>query len=211
MTTRTVLAKALPAVLVVAVVILALVFAYFIRQKLGDKPVQQKKMVQQVTIIAPPPPSPPPPPEEPEPEVEEPIEEQPMEEAMPDEPMDEAPAADLGVDGDASAGSDGFGLVARKGGRSMLGGGSPYATEVQTSITDVLSADDRLRHMGYVAVLKLWIDESGKLKRYEVQQREGKPEVEALLKNALASVDRFENPPPLELPQPIKLRIRSQL
>lgn len=211
MTTRTAFAKALPAVVVVIVVILALVFAWFIRQQLGDKPVKQKKMVQQVTIIAPPPPPPPPEEPEPEPEVQEPIEEQPMDEAMPDEPMDEAPAADLGVEGDASAGGDGFGLVARKGGRSMVGGGSPYATEVQTSITDVLSADERLRHLGYVAVLKLWIDENGRLKRFEVQQREGKPEVEALLKNALASVDRFDNPPPLEMPQPVKLRIRSQL
>lgn len=213
MTTRTAFAKALPAIVIGIVILLALAFAWFIRQHLADKPVEQKKMVQQVTIIAPPPPPPPPPPEEtpPEPEVEEAMEEQPVDEAMPDEPMEESAASDLGVDGDASAGGDGFGLVARKGGRSMLGGGSPYATEVQTSITDVLAADDRLRHLGYVAVLKLWIDESGRLKKYEVQQREGKPEVAALLKNALASVDRFDNPPPLEMPQPIKLRIRSQL
>lgn len=210
MSTRTTMAKAMPAVLVMLVVILAAVFAWYIRQHLADKPVEQKKLVQQVTIIAPPPP-PPPPPEEQEPEVEEEIEEQPVEEAMPDEPMEEAAGSDLGVDGDASAGGDGFGLVSRKGGRSILGGGSPYATEVQTSITDLLSADDKLRHIGYVAILKLWVDANGKLERYEVQQREGKPEAAAMLKQVLAKVDRFDNPPPLEMPQPIKLRIRSQL
>ncbi|HVK98371.1 MAG TPA: hypothetical protein VM553_01090, partial [Dongiaceae bacterium] len=160
-----------------------------------------------------PPPPPPPPPEEKEPEPEEPeeIEEQPVDEAMPDEPMEESASTDLGVDGDASAGGDGFGLVARKGGKGILGGGSPYATAVQTSITDALSADDRLKYMSYVAVLKLWVDEKGKLSRFEIQQREGKPEVEALLKKTLASIGRFDNPPPLEMPQPIKLRIRSQL
>lgn len=206
------MARVMPFMLGAIVIAVAIALAIFIRQHLTDKPVEQKKLVQQVTIIAPPPPSPPPEQEpEPEPEVEEPIEEQPVEEAMPDEPMDEASSSDLGVEGDGSAGGDGFGLVARKGGRSILGGGSPYAAEVQTAISDVLAADDRLRHMGYVAVLRVWVDENGRLQKYEVQQREGNPEVEALLKKALASVDRFDNPPPLEMPQPIKLRIRSQL
>ena len=63
------MAKAMPAVLVMLVVILAAVFAWYIRQHLADKPVEQKKLVQQVTIIAPPPP-PPPPPEEQEPQGE---------------------------------------------------------------------------------------------------------------------------------------------
>lgn len=199
-------------IVVVLVVVIALILALIIRQKLSDKPVEQKKMVQQITVIAPPPPPPPPPPEpEPEPEVQEEVPEEPIDEALPDEPMEESASTDLGVDADASAGGDGFGLVARKGGKGMLGGGSPYATEVQTSITDVLSTDERLRRMNYVAVLKLWIDEKGRLSRYEIQQREGKPEVEGLLKKSLASIGRFDNPPPLEMPQPIRLRIRSQL
>ena len=94
---------------------------------------------------------PPPPPEEPEPEpeVEEPIEEQPVEEAMPDEPMDEAPAADLGVDGDASAGSDGFGLVARKGVADI--------ERVRVDLEPALREQMRQRS-GRNTVPQIWID-----------------------------------------------------
>lgn len=212
MTTRTTLARWLPRILGFALLCITIVLALWLRNFVGEKPVEQKKVIQQITVVAPPPPPPPPPPQqEPEPEVVEQDIEQPMDEALPDAPMDDAGGSELGMDADGSAGGDGFGLVARKGGKGLLGGGSPYAVEVQGVITDVLSANDSLRHMSYVAVLKLWIDESGKLKRYEIQQREGNPDVQKLLQTALASVDRFDNPPPLEMPQPIKLRIKSQL
>ncbi|MCG8669109.1 MAG: TonB C-terminal domain-containing protein [Pseudomonadales bacterium] len=173
---------------------------------------EPKKVVQQITIVAPPPPPPPPPPEEePEPEVEEEVVEEPVEESMPDEPMDQVAGEDLGMEGDGAAGSDGFGLVARKGGRGLLGGGSSYAADVQAEITDWISADDSLRYQEYSAVLKLWIDEMGVVERFELDQRSGNPEAEKRLKQLLASLDRFKDGPPLEMPQPIKLRIRSQL
>lgn len=211
MTTRTTLARWLPRVLGLALVCIAVGLAIWLKGFIGEKPVEQKKVIQQITVIAPPPPPPPPPEPEQEPEVVEESIEQPMDEALPDAPMDDAGGSELGMDADGSAGGDGFGLVARKGGKGLLGGGSPYAVEVQSAITDALSSNDNLRHMSYVAVLKLWIDENGKLKRYEIQQREGNPDVQKLLQTALASVDRFDNPPPLEMPQPIKLRIKSQL
>ena len=211
MSTRIVMARWLPKILLAALLAGAGWVAYWLQGYLADKPVEQKKVVQQITLMALPPPPPPPPEPEPEPEVEEEPLEEPIDEAMPDEPMDDAPAADLGMDADGSAGSDGFGLVARKGGRSLVGGGSAYATDVQTTITDLLSMNDELKHMGYQAVIKLWIDDQGRLKRYEIQQREGDPKVKKMLQTALADIPAFENPPPLEMPQPIKLRIKSQL
>lgn len=211
MSLRSAMGKRLPLIVGVVLLILAVLFAWFIRGMMGDKQVEQKKVIQQITLMAPPPPPPPPPEPEPEPEVvEEPMDE-PLDEAMPDEPMDNSAASDLGLDADGSAGGDSFGLVARKGGSGLLGGGSPYAAEVQTAITDILSGNDDLRHMGYHAVLKLWIDQHGRLQRYEIQQREGDPKVRQMLQNALAAIPAFENAPPLEMPQPIKLRIKSQL
>lgn len=209
MSLRAAIGKRLPQILGVVLVVLAIGLGSFIQDLLGEKKVEQKKVVQQITLVAPPPPPPPPEPE-PEPEVEEPIEE-PVDESLPDEPMDDSPSQDLGLDADGSAGGDGFGLLARKGGSGLLGGGSSYAVEVQTAITDLLSEDEQLRHQGYQAVLKLWIDERGRLQRYEIQQREGNPKVKGILQTALANITSFENPPPIEMPQPIKLRIKSQL
>jgi protein TonB len=211
MSLRAAIGKRLPLILGVILVLIAIGLGTFIKQMMGDKKVEQKKVVQQITLVAPPPPPPPPPEPEPEPEVEEQPIEEPIDESMPDEPMDDSMSQDLGLDADGSAGGDGFGLVARKGGSGLIGGGSSYAVEIQTSITDLLSEDEELRHQGYQAVLKLWIDERGHLLRYEVQQREGDPKVKKLLQTALASIPPFQNPPPIEMPQPIRLRIKSQL
>lgn len=210
MSLRAAIGKRLPLLLVLLLLLLAVGFGLFMKDLFGDKKVEQKKIVQQITLLAPPPP-PPPPEQEPEPEVEEEPLEDPQDEPLPDEPMDNSASPDLGVDADGSAGGDGFGLVGRKGGSGLLGGGSPYAADVQSIISENLSMNNELRHLAYQAVLKLWIDESGKLERFEIQQREGDPKVQQLLQVALAEIQRFEQPPPLEMPQPIKLRIKSQL
>lgn len=211
MSIRTTLANWLPQTAVVVVVVLAVGLAVWMKNFVGDQPVEQKKIIQQVSIIAPPPPPPPPPKQEPEPEIEEEPMEELMDESMPDEPMDNSLASDLGIDAEGAAGSDGFGLAARKGGRGLLGGGSPYAADVQTQITDLLTADDKLKYKEYSVVLKVWVDQFGKLEKYQVQQQSGNPEVEDLLRDAIASISGFGASPPLEMPQPIKLRIRSQL
>ena len=203
----------MPAVLTVVALCFAVGIGFWIKQYLSKDAKEPKKIVQQITIVAPPPPPPPPPEpeEEPEPEIEEEVVEEPVDEAMPEDTMEEVAGQDLGIDGDGSAGSDGFGLVARKGGRGLLGGGSGYAADIQATITDVISGDDRLRYEEYSAVVKLWIDPMGVLERFELDQKSGDPETERRLKQLLANLGRFTDGPPLEMPQPIKLRIRSQL
>src|SRR5215831_16348542 len=85
-----------------------------------------KKLVQEIKVIRPPPPEqlPPPPPPPPEEKVE--VNDPPPE---PDPVANnEPPPGDLGLDAEGGAGSDGFGLVGRKGGRDLLGsGGSAFA------------------------------------------------------------------------------------
>lgn len=173
---------------------------YFIGVMLEEQP-PPKKMIQQVTIIIPPPP--PPELEEPEPEVKE-------EEVIEEEPIPvEAPGEQLGMDSDGGAGGDSFGLAARKGGRDLLGGG--YAGMVQQSITELVTGFDKLKHKDYVIIMLLWIKASGELERYEIVQRSGDTEVPKLMELAMAGFDRFNEAPPLEMQQPIKLRIKSQL
>lgn len=213
MSTKTNVAKKLPMILAVLAIAFAVGVGFLIKYYLTKDVKEPKKIVQQITIVAPPPPPPPPPEpeEEEETEIEEEVVEEQIDEAMPEDTMDQVAGEDLGMEGEGTAGGDGFGLVARKGGRGLLGGGSSYAADVQAEITDVISADDSLRYQEYSAILKLWIDEMGMLERFELDQKSGNPEAEKRLKQLLARLDRFKDGPPLEMPQPIKLRIRSQL
>ena len=212
MTAKTSIAKRLPLIIAVFAIAIAIGFGFLINYFMSKDKKEPKKVIQQITIIAPPPPPPPPPPEEePEPEVEEEIVEEEIDEAMPEDTMEEVAGEDLGIDSDGAAGADGFGLVARKGGRGILGGGSGYAADIQLEITDVISGDDLLRYLEFNAVLKLWVNQMGSIERFELDQKSGSDQAEKRLKQLLASLQPFKNGPPLEMPQPIKLRIRSQL
>jgi len=178
----------------------------------SDDGLPRKKMVQQVTIIAPPPPPPP----EQEPEVQEPEEEEVVEdmdeeidEAMLDEDMGEDVGNDLGLDVDGSAGSDGFGLKARKGGRGLLGGG--YGSLVVQEINAILVDDEQLRGKEYTVILRLWISDTGDIERYKIDRKKVDTEVLALLESAITRLGSVSSGPPLAMAQPIRLRIKSRL
>lgn len=214
MSTRTTLAKRLPLLIAVAVIFFAALLGFLIKNFILEDQLPPKKVVQQVTLIIPPPPPPPPPQEqepEPETEIEEELEEEQIDEAMPEDSLENLAGEDLGIDGDGAAGSDGFGLVARKGGRGLLGGGSAYSAVVQAEITDAIAADEALRYQGYQAVLKLWVGQSGSIERFQFSNFDGDEETKKRLRSLLASLDRFDSSPPIEMPQPIKLRIKSEI
>jgi protein TonB len=192
--------------------LLTIALVYVAIQFLGsvdDEP-QRKRVVQQVTLIAPPPPPPPPPEQEPEvqqPEQQDVVEQQ--DDAMPDEGNDEDIGNELGLDADGSAGGDGFGLIARKGGRGIVGAG--YGSLVVQEINALLVDDERLRHKEYTVVLQLWIGASGDIERYRIDKKSGDDAVDGLIRNALARLGSISEGPPLELPQPIRLRIKSRI
>jgi len=190
---------------------LVIYFLIALLSSTNDKPVR-KKMVQQITIITPPPPPPPPQPPEQAPEAQEPEEEavaEEMDEAMPDEDMGEDIGNDLGLDADGSAGNDGFGLKARKGGRGLFGGG--YGALVVQQINTLLVNDERLRGKEYTVLLKLWISETGDIERYKIDRKKTDAKIIAMLESAIKKMGSVSSGPPLELPQPIRLRIKSRL
>jgi protein TonB len=210
MDTRAKIIRFLPVVIGIIIVIGVTYLAVQFLTAEDDAP-PRKKVVQQITVIAPPPPPPPPP--EKEPEVQEPEEEEEvieeMDEAMPDEGMDEDIGNDLGLDADGSAGGDGFGLLARKGGRSLLGGG--YGALVVQEINTMLVDDERLRGKEYTVILSIWISATGVIERYKIDKRSAESEVVASLESALTRLGSFSSGAPLEEPQPIRLRIKSRL
>jgi TonB family protein len=172
-----------------------------------------KKMVQEITVLRPPPPPPPeeqpPPPEQPEEEVDVP---EPEPEPA---PTDAPPAGEqLGLDAEGGAGSDGFGLAARPGGRELLGtGGSTltwYSGLVQNAVLGELQGERDARGGSYSVRVQLWVRADGSVERARLVQSSGNPERDRAIERALARVARIAQPPPREMPQPINLRIVSR-
>lgn len=182
-----------------------------------------KKQVVQISLLAPPPPPPPPPPPEvkpPEPEIEpEKVE---IPEPQPEQQAEESPpqSEDLGIDAEGSGSGDDFGLVGKKGGQDIttIGGGPSgnrsqfgwFTGQVQSQLQDYLRQDDRLRRADYRVVMRLWFGDDGRIERYELVNGSGNAEVDRNLKLAMDQLPRLRQPPPGDLPQPMKLRITSR-
>jgi periplasmic protein TonB len=204
----------------IGVLILAGIVALIVHLvgKMESRPEKKERKIQTVTLAPPPPPPPPPKIEKPpEPEPEQKLEEQaePEPEKLPDVP-DEAPPRDLGLDAEGTAGSDGFGLAARKGGTGLFGGGSGnpfawYGNLVKNDLVALLSEKDDLRRKGYTAILKLWVEADGSIKRFELARGSNDKDIDELLHQMIGRYQKIQEPPPPGLQQPIKLKICSNL
>ena len=215
--------RRLPVLIGIIFSLLVLLAVYFLKDKF-QKPPQTKKVVQQITMLQPPPP-PPPPPEvkPPEPEIKEEKIEEPVPDKEPEpapEESDEPPAAELGLDAEGAAGADGFGLAARKGGHSLLGG-SPgnsiiwYGGQIQRHLDDSLQnllADTPASKSGYSVILEVWVDAEGKITRSELSSGSGKADVDQAIRAALPKLKAsIGKSPPENMPQPVKVRLTSRV
>ncbi|MBK8815275.1 MAG: TonB C-terminal domain-containing protein [Methylococcaceae bacterium] len=203
---------------VVLVVLVALVTGIVQFLVNREKPQKKERKIQAITMVKPPPPPPPPPKVEkpPEPEPEQKIEEQaaPEPEEVPDV-ANEPPAGDLGLDAEGSAGSDGFGLAARKGGKGLFGGGggSPYAwfgNLIKNDIQDLISGNEDLRAKDYSIVIKIWLENDGSVKRFELANSSNDADIDNLLKKIIGSYNKVSQPPPPGMEQPVKFQITSK-
>lgn len=203
---------------------LLLLLAVWLLKDKCQKPPHTKKLVQQITMIQPPPPPPPPPEQKPpEPEVKEQKIEEPEPEPEPEpspEKADEPPAEELGLDTDGTAGSDGFGLAAHKGGRSILGGGGGgnaslwYGGQVSRQLEagmQKLVAEDPVLKTDYTVIVDVWVDQDGRITRSELAVGSNQPDVDRVIRNALPKLKvRIGKPPPENMPQPIRIRLISR-
>lgn len=211
---RTRLLRLLPAAAVLVVVSTVGGGAWAVYKWLLDQGPDQRKVVQQVTIIAPPPPPPPELEKPPEPEIEEEVElEEDIPEDIPDLADEAPPGEQLGLDAEGGAGGDAFGLIGKKGGRGLLGD-NPfgwYAGILRDDITDVLADDQRLRSRRYSVTVDLWIARSGGVERVELLGSTGNREIDRRIETSIAAMRRLSEAPPLEMPQPVRLRITSRI
>jgi len=139
-----------------------------------------------------------------------------MEEPIPDV-ADEAPPGDLGLDAEGTAGSDAFGLAARKGGTGLLGGGgrgSPFAwygNIIKNGILDILAEREELRKISYSAIVKLWVNPDGSVNRFELARGSNDADIDELLSSLISKYRKVGEIPPPGMEQPVKLKITSRI
>jgi protein TonB len=209
------LIRYLPIVIGILLTVAVIYFSIMLLTSSGEAEVSRKQTVQKVTLLTPPPPPPPPPKVEqpPEPEVQEEVQiDEPLED-VPDLP-DAPPMGDLlGLDADGSGAGDGFGLIGRKGGRSLLDGDPhmQYASKLQKSIEELLLENEKLRVKAYSVVAQLWVGEDGSIVSAKLARSTGDEEIDDSLVEMLTSMTMLAQSPPDDMPQPIKLRISSRM
>jgi protein TonB len=210
LTTGQKLQRAGVAVLAVLVIV---GLAWWVKSSMSGGETKEKRSVQAVQVIRPPPP--PPPPEEPPPPPPDQPEEQIPQNTPDPAPSDDAPPAEqLGLDADGSAGGDAFGLAARKGGRDLTGGGGAafawYTSLLKDQVLDKLSDLESVRSRRFSIVVRVWVETDGAVRRATLVGSTGDGGVDKAIETALERLGRLREGPPLEMPQPISLRIVSR-
>ncbi len=207
------LRRALPGIAIAgALFVVTVGVVAFATQFLGQDAKPEKKVIQ-VQVFRPPPP-PPPEMEPPPPEVQEEVKLPDPEPVVEGPDVPDVPGESLGLDADGVAGSDAFGLVGRKGGRDLLAGGSRhqwYAGRIKDQLLDFLSSHDDVRATTYSVVVQVWIESDGRVQRFRLLNSTGKPDLDEALAHAIEAIPRFEEPPPSDMPQPLRLRIVSRV
>ena len=195
----------------IVMLIIVCVGLLFVLKSLKNKNSKPARTVQVVQVVRPPPPPPPPEnqPPPPPPEKQEKYE-QAEPEPTPDD--DQSPAQDLGLDAAGTAGGDAFGLAARPGGHDMIGGNGTapfggYQARLSSQLNDRLSNEKNVKSKRFTVSVRLWIDREGRIGQVKIVDSTGDPGLDSAIQAAIVAINRLPEPPPVEMPQPITLRI----
>ena len=134
------------------------------------------------------------------------------------------PALDenLGLEGDAEAGFDAFGLRAKRGGRDIMldvqsGGGrfnadaiTAFASRLAGELETDLRGVPELRTADYEVRMRVWVDSAGRVSRCEVLGTTGQPQVDSSLRQLMNRTTACVGPPPADFPNPVVLLVRSR-
>lgn len=145
------------------------------------------------------------------------------------------PSSDtLGLDTEGGPGSDAFGLAAKRGGRDITtlgsdtgngsGGGGPsgqgeggpmakfagYAYNLRDTVTAALNAHAELRVANYDAIVQIWIDPNGGVKRVALAKSTDIPKIDDDIRRAIERLPKLSIATPPDMPQPVDMRIVSK-
>lgn len=122
----------------------------------------------------------------------------------------------------------GTGLVGKEPGMSGLGrsgnggggngsgrGGSGdlfawYAGQAVSPITQALRSNSKTRSATMSVVAHIWVDNSGKITRGQLQGSSGDPAVDEVIRNEILPGVRLSEGPPVGMKMPIKLRLNAR-
>ena len=200
--------------------VLALAAAWWFISNSDGQPVKVERVIQEITVIEPPPPVEPEPEEkimEEEPEIIEPedtpIDDKPVEQPTPDEapaassePSPTPTAAPAGLDRAADSGSDSFRLAAGGGG-GLYGGGSGrfgrgggglggWRNTVEAHVRRALQRDPRTKAANGSVNVNISIAESGTINGAQLLSSSGDAKLDAAIREVLANL------PPLSQRRP---------
>jgi protein TonB len=197
--------------------LLVLSFVWFVHAMMNSKVSGPERKTQIVTIIQPPPPPPDQPPPPPPPPPEKTPEELPKDvpEPTPDQPQ-QAPAANLGIDAEGTAGGDSFGLEARSGGRDLIGGTGTapfawYTNRISDAIKDRLAAAPCTKSAKGSLSIQVLMEADGRVKQIKLATTTGDAKTDSCIDSALTSITKMSDPVPPGMPQQINLKIVSRI
>lgn len=90
---------------------------------------------------------------------------------------------------------------------SVLHKYNTYLAGLQADVLDGLCRDSLARPGRYAMTIRFWIDPVGKIERTAILEASGQGNIDAAVLQTLGKLTLSE-PPPLDLPQPISMRIR---
>lgn len=212
----------------VALVMICVV-ALVLKMLLSDDGGKRQRQIQTVTVMTPPPP-PKVKEKEPEPEIEkkEEIIEQEMEEPEPeqmDEPVSDEPppGEDLALDTEGGSGSDSFGLKAKKGGRSIIGGQYSKSSllikyswytnimqkELRNKVNQYMEENGGIPDGNLSTIVEVTLDDQGNILAYDISGPSGNSQMDEAVLASLQKV-KISEPPPSGMPKTVKLKISAK-
>ena len=140
-----------------------------------------------------------------------------------DNNQDDTPAGDnLGLDAEGGAGSDGFGLVGKKGGRSLIGGSGgngraallrKYAWyyqlvegEIREKVNRILTKNGGLPSGNPKAVVEIFLGDGGEVVRWSLANASGDKKMDEALATVIKGM-KVSEAPPNEMPKGMKLMV----
>jgi periplasmic protein TonB len=225
--------KSVPWGLVVLMIIALGAGIYIVKIAMTDTSPRKKNTVATVTLLKPPPVVIKEKPPEPEPVKETQKKEDIIDPgqknespAPPNADNDNTPAGDkLGLDAEGSAGNDAFGLVGKKGGRSVLAGGNgmgainlmgKYAgytqivtTAIRKKVMKCLDEEGGIPSGKLQAVVRISVDNDGAVVGFHIIGSSGNNRMDEAVKRTLGSI-KISEPPPNGMPRTMDIRITSQ-
>ena len=202
---------------VLLALVLAVLLALWLRDLLTSKVPPKKPAIQQITLVRPPPPPPPPEQKPPEPEIKEEVKiDQPQPTPDPPQQADAPPPDGIAEGPDGGMPTD----IAR--GVPMLPGSGGFGSNrwawydallnegINAAFQSALAREKALKGKNYKVIVKVWIDESGKVTRAALVDSTGDPRADEVLKEALRDMRALREGPPADMPQPVKIRVTSR-